>query len=246
MDSAKNHYSYRVYADPETAQSFDELRFGSAIGEFIKQTQEHLVFSQLPDVTGWKVIDIGAGTGRLTIPFLERGAQVTACDASEEMLKVLQAKIKNSGLQTKVVDAHDLPFPDNNFDCAISFRLLMHVIDWKKALAEFCRVSSNWVVIDFPPRRGFLRFVPLFHLLKKPFTKNLQDYKILSLREVEEHLRQQHFEIVSRDNGFFLPIFAHRIIRSTRFAKGSEKLFRQLGLTGLFGSPATIFARRIR
>jgi len=246
MDSAKDHYSYRVYADPETAQSFDQLRFGSAIGEFIKQTQEMLVFSQLPDVAGWKVIDIGAGTGRLTIPFLEKGAQVTACDASEEMLKVLQAKIKHSGLQTKVVDAHDLPFPDHNFDCAISFRVLLHVIDWKKALAEFCRVSKNWVIIDLPPRRGFLRFAPLFHLLKKPFTKKLQAYKVLPLREVEEQLRQQHFEIVSRDDGFFLPIFAHRIVRSTRFTRVSEKLFRHLGLTRLFGSPATIFARRIR
>ena len=246
MDSAKNHYSYRVYADPETAQSFDQLRFGNAIGEFLKQTQEQLVFLYLPDVSGWQVIDIGAGTGRLTIPFLEKGAQVTACDASEEMLKVLQAKTKSSKLQTQVVDAQDLPFPDNNFDCAISFRLLMHVIDWKKALAEFCRVSRDWVIIDLPPRRGFLRFAPLFHLLKKPFVKKLQAYKVLPLHEVEEQLQQQHFEIVARDNGFFLPIFAHRMIRSTRFTKSSEKLFRYLGLTQLFGSPATIFARRIR
>ncbi|MCI0604755.1 class I SAM-dependent methyltransferase [bacterium] len=246
MDSAKNHYSYRVYADPETAQSFDRLRFGSAIGEFIKHTQEQLVFSTLPDVSGWEVIDIGAGTGRLTIPFLEKGARVTACDASEEMLKVLQSKITNSGLQTKFVDAHNLPLPDNSFDCAISFRLLMHVIDWKKALAEFCRVSRDWVIIDLPPRRGFLRFAPFFHWLKKPFAKNLQAYKVLPLKGVEEHLRQQHFQIVSRDDGFFLPIFAHRIVRSTRFTSLSEKLFRRIGLTHLFGSPATIFARRIR
>jgi ubiquinone/menaquinone biosynthesis C-methylase UbiE len=246
MDSAKNHYSYRVYADPETAQSFDQLRFGSPIGEFIKQTQEQLVFTQLPDVAGWKVIDIGAGTGRLTVPFLEKGADITACDASEEMLKVLQAKTKSSRLQTKVVDAHDLPFPDNNFDCAISFRLLMHVIDWKMALAEFCRVSRDWVIIDFPARRGFLTVAPLFHWMKRPFTKKLQAYKVLPLREVKEHLRQQHFEIVSRDDGFFLPIFAHRMIRSTRFTRSAENLFRHLGLPQLFGSPVTIFARRIR
>jgi ubiquinone/menaquinone biosynthesis C-methylase UbiE len=137
MNSSKDHYSYRVYADPETAQSFDRLRFGSAIGELLKHTQEQLVFAHLPDVSGWKVIDIGAGTGRLTIPFLEKGANVTACDASQEMLKVLQTKTTNSALQTKVVDAHDLPFSDNSFDCAISIRLLMHLIDWRKALAEF-------------------------------------------------------------------------------------------------------------
>src|SRR6185312_3721170 len=106
MDSAKDHYSYRIYADPETARNFDQGRFGGPVGEFIKRAQEEAVFSTLPDVSKWNVIDVGAGTGRFTIPFLERGATVTACDASEHMLQVLQSKTSASGLQTKIVDAH--------------------------------------------------------------------------------------------------------------------------------------------
>src|SRR4026207_1885771 len=136
MASAKDHYSYRVYADPKTAQTFDQERFGSPVGEFIKQAQEQVVFSSLPDVSSWNVIDVGAGTGRFTIPFLERGARVTACDASQHMLEVLQSKTASTGLKTKIVDAHELPFDEKTFDCAISFRILMHVLDWKKALAE--------------------------------------------------------------------------------------------------------------
>ena len=246
MSSAKNHYSYRVYADPKTARTFDQQRFGSAIGEFIKKTQEKVVFSTLPDVSGWKVIDVGAGTGRFTIAFLERGAAVTACDASEEMLKVLQSKLPEGGnVETKAIDAQDLTFADKSFDCAISFRLLMHVIDWKKALSEICRVSSDWLIFDFPANRGFLRLTPIFHFLRKPFATNLQPYKVLSSREIEQVLRLNNFKIVSRDDGYFLPIVVHRILHSPAFSRAAENVLGKLGLTRLFGSPVTIFARRV-
>ena len=245
MSSAKNHYSYRVYADPQTAQTFDQQRFGSAIGEFIKQTQERIVFATLPDVTDWKVIDVGAGTGRFTFAFLERGAEVTACDASQEMLKVLQSKIANGRkVETKTIDAQDLTFADRSFHCSVSFRLLMHVMDWQKALSEICRVSTDWVVFDFPAKRGFLRLTPFFHFLRKPFASNLQPYKVLSLQDIEQVLRRNNYTIVSRDDGYFLPIVIHRILHSPAFSRAAENAFAKLRLTSLFGSPVTIFARR--
>jgi SAM-dependent methyltransferase len=244
MSSAKNHYSYRVYADPETAQTFDQKRFGSPIGEFIKETQERIVFSTLPDVSGWRVIDVGAGTGRFSIAFSERGAEVTACDASEEMLKVLQSKVSGGRVQVKTIDAQNLTFPDKHFDCAASFRMLMHVIDWQKALSEICRVSSDWIVFDFPADRGFLKLTPLFHLLRKPFARDLQPYKVLSLPEIKNVLHSKNFTIVSRNDGYFLPIVVHRILRSPSLSRAVENIFSRLSLTKIFGSPVTIFARR--
>lgn len=246
MNSAKDHYSYRIYADPETARTFDQGRFGGPVGEFIKHAQEQAVFANLPDVSGWKVIDVGAGTGRFTIPFLKRGASVTACDASEHMLQVLHSKIESPGLQTKIVDAHELPFADKSFDCAVSFRILMHLLDWKKALSELCRVSKDWLIFDFPPKRGFLYFAPFVHLLKKPFSKTLQPYKVLPVCQVREQLRAQDFEIHAVDHGFFLPITAYRMVGSSGFTKTAEKIFDSMRLTRHFGSPVTIFARRVK
>ena len=226
MGSANDHYSYRVYADPETARNFDRERFGGQIGEYIKHAQESAVFSVLPDVAGWNVLDIGAGTGRFTIPFLEKGAHVAACDASEHMLQILQSKAQGfPHLQTQIVDAHHLPFADQIFDCAVSFRILMHLIDWKKALTELCRVSKDWVLFDFPPKRGFLTFAPAFHIVKQRFTKHYQPYKVLSICQIREHLKSQGFEIQNADHGFFLPIAVHRMIGSLGFTRGSEKLF---------------------
>jgi len=245
MDSAKDHYSYRVYADPETARTFDQGRFGGPIGEYIKHAQESAVFSILPAVAGWNVIDVGAGTGRFTIPFLQKGANVTACDASEHMLQVLQSKAAAlPRLQTQIVDAHSLPFADQSFNCAASFRILMHLLDWKTALTELCRVSKDWLVFDFPPKRGFLTFAPAFHIVKQRFTKNYQPYKVLSICHVREHLRTQGFEIQTVDHGLFLPITVHRIVGSQRFTRVSEKFLSSIGLTRHFGAPLTVFARR--
>lgn len=244
MNQTKEHYSYRIYADPQIAQAFDADRFGGPIGELIKKTQERVVFSQLPSVNGWKVMDLGAGTGRFTIPFLASGAEVAACDASQQMLEVLQNKTKDPKLRIFVADAHELQFGDQTFDCSFSFRMLLHVIDWKKALSELCRVSRDWVVFDFPPRHGFLFFAPWWHRVHRIFSKNVQQYRTFRLQEIMDELLKNGFDVVSSDYGFFLPLTVHRTIKSPSFTGVSERFFSTIGLTRIAGSPITVFARR--
>jgi ubiquinone/menaquinone biosynthesis C-methylase UbiE len=246
MDQTKNHYSYRVYADPKMAQTFDQRRFGGSIGEYIKWVQEQAVFSQLTDVKGWKIADIGAGTGRLTIPLLEKGARVTACDASEHMLEVLKQKVQHPGLETRLVDAHKLPFEDRNFQCSLSFRMLMHVVDWEKSLAEICRISDDWVIIDLPAKRGLLLIVPAWHSIRRLFSPNYQSYRTLVPEQVFSKLNEYGFEIVTVDPGYFLPIAVYRVIHSKRLMEIAEKFFTLLKLPRHFGSPVTVFARRRR
>jgi ubiquinone/menaquinone biosynthesis C-methylase UbiE len=164
------------------------------------------------------------------------------------MLEVLKEKIKSPNLQVFAVDAHQLQFPDQSFDCAVSFRLLMHVVDWKKVVSEICRVSRDWVVIDFTAHRGFLVFAPspLWYRLRKLFTDIVQPYRTIRVHEVKSELQKNGYEIVKEDPGFFLPLFLYRKIGSAGFAKASEKFFGAIGLTRVAGSPCTIFARRKR
>ena len=244
MKTKEEHYSYRVYSDPSVARSFDSDRFGGPIGKLIKEAQEKAVFTKLPDVKDWKVIDVGAGTGRFTIPFLQRGARVTACDASAQMLEVLKEKAGNADLSVFVTDAHHLNFPDRSFDCAISFRMLLHVISSKQALAELCRVSNDWIVFDVPPAHGFLLLAPIVHAIRRLFSRTYQSYRIFSLGALKDNLHVNGFEITSMDFGFFLPIIVHRMIKSPGFTKTMESFFSRVRLTSLAGSPVTIFARR--
>jgi ubiquinone/menaquinone biosynthesis C-methylase UbiE len=247
-EETKDHYSYRVYADPEVARSFDKERFGGEIGELIKKTQQDLVFTTLPDVQGWKVADIGAGTGRITIPFLEAGASVSACDASVPMLEVLKEKIKSPSLQVFAVDAHQLQFDDQSFDCAVSFRLLLHVVDWKKVMSEICRISKDWIVIDFAAHRGFLVVAPssLWYNIRRLSSKVVQPYRTIPVNAVKNELQIHGFEIIKEDPGYFLPLVFYRKIGSAGFMKTAEQFFGAVGLTGIAGSPCTIFARRKR
>jgi ubiquinone/menaquinone biosynthesis C-methylase UbiE len=246
MNQIRNHYSYKIYADPQVARTFDSDRFGGSIGEFIKWNQEQVVFRELTSVEGWKIADVGAGTGRLTIPLIGKGAKVTACDASAQMLEVLQTKTQNPNLEVRVVDAQELPFADRYFDCSLSFRMLLHVVDWKKAFSELCRVSNDWVIIDFPPKHGFLIFAPVWHALRKLFSSKVQSYRTFEADEVFSELKSHGFEVVSIDPGFFLPLAVYRTFRSKRLMTAAEKLFSRIGLTRRFGSPFTLFARRSR
>ena len=67
---------------------------------------------------------------------------ITLTDFSEGMLADAQANLKDSDhpFTFKQVDAQDIPFPDDSFDCVIANHMLYHVPDLDKALGEFRRV----------------------------------------------------------------------------------------------------------
>ena len=47
-------------------------------------------------------------------------------------------------------DAHALDFPIASFDAVVCLRVLMHTPDWRRSLAELCRVARERVVFDYP------------------------------------------------------------------------------------------------
>src|SRR6476646_7266147 len=58
-----------------------------------------------------KVLDLGAGTGNVTLKLLERGCQVTAVDVSAASLEILKRKATGVGtLSTHVIDSEALPY----------------------------------------------------------------------------------------------------------------------------------------
>jgi len=57
---------------------------------------------------GSKLLDLGCGTGKSTMPMLRRGWSVTACDNSTEMLAVLESKAGDR-VRTEIADILALP-----------------------------------------------------------------------------------------------------------------------------------------
>jgi ubiquinone/menaquinone biosynthesis C-methylase UbiE len=88
---------------------------------------------------GDSVLDIGCGTGLLTLKFLNKAAcKVTGIDNSKEMLSIFTKKIKKLGLERRasgsIKDASLIKFKDNSFDIAASTVTLHHIINKLPAL----------------------------------------------------------------------------------------------------------------
>lgn len=88
---------------------------------------------------GARVLDIGAGTGRVSIPFSIRGCQVVAIEPSIGMLEKLRQKDEEGRVQPLVAEGSGIPFPANAFDVAVIARLLYLTTDWRDILDEAWR-----------------------------------------------------------------------------------------------------------
>lgn len=87
---------------------------------------------------GLDVLEVGCGTG-LVLSRLARFARTAkGVDLSEGML----AKARERGLDVVVGSALELPFANDQFDVTCSFKVLAHIPDIEKALAEMARVTK--------------------------------------------------------------------------------------------------------
>lgn len=83
------------------------------------------------------VLDLGAGTGKLTESLLGRGLQVTAVEPLPGMLAELSRRFPQA---TAVPgSAEDIPLPDRAVDCVVVGQAF-HWFDPDRALAEIARV----------------------------------------------------------------------------------------------------------
>lgn len=92
------------------------------------------------DITGpsARTLDVGTGTGRISIPLLERGLDLIGCDLSSKMLIRLQEKFPSARIAQS--DASALPFPSACFDIVLTAHVLHVIAPWREALREFRRV----------------------------------------------------------------------------------------------------------
>ncbi len=84
------------------------------------------------------IIDIGAGTGRLTAPLCAEGKQVHGVDIAPAMLEVAKTKLEHcAGNWTLTVgDARSLPIDDDWADAAIAGWVFGHLTEWYPASWE--------------------------------------------------------------------------------------------------------------
>jgi SAM-dependent methyltransferase len=122
-----------------------------------KRKSCRLIAQALKDKAGGTILDIGAGTGIVTIHLAKAGFQATGVDIKEDALTRARENAKIEGVKAafRVNDGSSLEWPDGSFEAVTSVNLLHETEDPKVVLAESYRVlkpGGILVMADF--RRG--------------------------------------------------------------------------------------------
>ena len=89
-----------------------------------------------------RVIDLGAGTGKLTATLIRLGAEVTAVEPDPKMLAVLRRDMADmASVRVRSGRAEEIPMPDGSVDAVVAGQAL-HWFDLDRALPEIARVLS--------------------------------------------------------------------------------------------------------
>ena len=83
------------------------------------------------------VLELGAGTGKLTEVLVSLGHDVHATDPDEQMLAVLRERLPE--VRASLATAEDIPAPDASYDVVVAAQAF-HWFDHERALPEIARV----------------------------------------------------------------------------------------------------------
>jgi len=146
-DLDKNPAEVQAMFD-DVARRYDLTNDVLSLGQDRRWRQQ--VIEAVDPRPGELVLDLAAGTGTSSQPFLDRGARVVPCDFSVGMLQV--GKRARRHLPFVAGDGTRLPFADGTFDAVtISFGL-RNIVDPDAGLGELLRVTrpgGRLVVCEF-------------------------------------------------------------------------------------------------
>jgi ubiquinone/menaquinone biosynthesis C-methylase UbiE len=141
--------------DQETAL---KMHYDSVANEYdgVNQGVEHIL-SRLKNIPSKSsVLDVGCGTGNLTLRLVEVNSfkRVVGIDLSDGVLNIARKHAKDSHLKNFEFlnsSACSLPFDDEEFDIVVSNMVLQLIPDQQKAFTEMVRVlkPSGFAVLQF-------------------------------------------------------------------------------------------------
>ena len=133
------HESFVVYAFPEVMDRLDYIR-----------DWDEKYLHELVELSGKLVLDVGAGTGRLTFAAAKKARRVYASEPCDCLREYMRDKIRAEGIgNVRVLDGEvlELPFEDDSFDVVLSG----HVIGdhYEAEIAEITRITKpgGWLVV---------------------------------------------------------------------------------------------------
>jgi ubiquinone/menaquinone biosynthesis C-methylase UbiE len=124
-----------------------------------------------------RVLEFGCNVGASTVVMAALGAQVTAIDVAQEMVRIACANVDRHGLKADIrhiADTRTLPFDDGAFDIVIANSVLeyvtpdhldpimaeLHRVTTKRAQMLICGTASRLSPREVHSGRWFVNFLP--------------------------------------------------------------------------------------
>lgn len=113
---------------------------------------------------GIRVLDVAAGSGNISLPAAQTGADVVSTDLTPELLERSEARAAAQGLtlEYREANAHALPFGDDEFDVVMSAIGVQFAPEHQRAadeLVRVCRPGGMIGVISWTPEGFFGRML---------------------------------------------------------------------------------------
>jgi SAM-dependent methyltransferase len=139
----------RAWWDADAATYDDSADHGWAAASPALRAAWNAALHRLLPAASARVLDVGAGTGFLSLAAARLGHRVTALDLSGGMLERLRERAAGEGLEVEVVQAGAEEPPAGPFDAVIERHLLWTLPDPAAALAAWRRATPAGRLVLF-------------------------------------------------------------------------------------------------
>ena len=148
VNESRRDLKRKRYETGDFGESYDS-RYSSGLNELNTLVERRWIASHLK---GNRILDAGAGTGRLSAYLAGQGFSVVALDNSRPMLETLRRKVPVACALRS--DLYHLPLEKGVFDSAVCLHVFFHLTDWPVALAELARAVKPGGSVIFEMRSG--------------------------------------------------------------------------------------------
>ncbi len=230
--------------DIESSSDAYARRFAGPVGAWFLERQAEGVTALLRPLGRLRILEVGGGHAQLTASLLAEGHRVTVQGSEESCAARLRRTVSEHAVPFIASPLERIPVESGAFDAVVSIRMMAHVDDPPRFVAECARIARQAVLLDYASKRSANFLSDLLFEWKRGVEKDTRVFRSFDDGEVRALLAAHGFHPAGAVRQFFWPMALHRAHKSATAGQALEGCARALGLSRVLGSPVLALFRR--